>query len=82
MKTAPFFIALDNLNARDAQFLGGVIKFFCDPLYSDLADQIRRGQAAIQYGPKTGLASTMPVVEMGRTLTPTLQPTPRPLTAN
>jgi len=50
-------VHITNLSAEDAQFLGGVIRYFTDPAKNLLAQQLRSGQVAIMYAPTTGAAA-------------------------
>jgi len=45
-----------NCTAKDAQFIGGVIKLFCDPALAVIAAELRRGTLALEYKPDTGEA--------------------------
>jgi hypothetical protein len=56
----PITIHVTNLTGKDAAFLSGVISFFTDPKYAELADQIRAGELVIAYGPRTGAAALSP----------------------
>lgn len=56
----PISIHIDNLTAKDAHFLTGVIRIFTDPIYQPLADQLRAGLHSIHYCKGTGAAAALP----------------------
>lgn len=45
-----------NCTAKDAQFIGGVIRLFCDPELALIAAELRKGTLAIEYKSDTGEA--------------------------
>lgn len=45
-----------NCTAKDAKFIGDVIKLFCDPALAVIAAELRRGTLALEYKPDTGEA--------------------------
>jgi hypothetical protein len=47
-------VKLENVSAKDAEFLTAVLSLFTDPKHRTIAEILRTGTIAIQYHPDTG----------------------------